>query len=192
MKEEKNDRLMLLDQFKGYRVSKGEPDIRGWDVVTTDKRKIGEVHELVIDTVDLKVRYLDVEVDGKVLDLKSNSHVLVPIAGAQLDDDDNRVYLDRISTDELKSLPPYDHRRITRDFENNVTGWFRKATSSDTDIPATPPAPTPATTTPATSATERDPFYDQEPFSDREFWRGRRKGRETETYVKPEEPRSER
>ena len=169
---------MLLENLKNFRVSKGEPDIRGWEVVTSDKRKIGEIHELVIDTVDMKVRYLDVEVDGKILDVKGNSHVLVPIAGAQLDDDDNRVYLDEISTEELKALPPYDHRRITRDFETNIASWFRKATGTGSSGSAPLLTPTPA---------GEDPFYNQEHFSERRFWGDRRKGREESSYLTPED-----
>ncbi|HVR44794.1 MAG TPA: PRC-barrel domain-containing protein [Thermoanaerobaculia bacterium] len=184
MKDENHERLMLLDNLKGYRVSKGEPDIRGWDVVASDKRKIGEVHELVIDTIDLKVRYLDVEVDEKILDAKGSSHVLVPVAGAKLDDDDNRVYLDRVSSEELKALPAYDHRSITRDFETNIASWFRRATGETEPTPT--PAPAPAADTPSP---QRDDFYQQEHLSDRKFWGERRKGRESQTYVTPDEKR---
>lgn len=127
MKDEKRERLMLLSDLKELRVSKDDPDIRGWEVVTADRKKMGKVHELVIDTIDMKVRYLDIDMDGKILDIKGSSHVLIPIAGAQLDDDDNRVYLTDITVDELRALPPYDHRRITRDFETNIGSWFDRS-----------------------------------------------------------------
>ncbi|MFN2443472.1 MAG: PRC-barrel domain-containing protein, partial [Thermoanaerobaculia bacterium] len=123
---DKRERLMLLSGLKDLRVSKDDPDIRGWEVVTADKKKVGKVHELVIDTVDMMVRYLDVDVDGKILDVKGGSHLLIPIAGAQLDDADNRVYLTDITVEELRALPPYDHRRITRDFETNIASWFER------------------------------------------------------------------
>jgi hypothetical protein len=231
MKEEKRERLMLLSDLKDLRVSKDDPDIRGWDVVTADKKKMGKVHELVIDTIDMKVRYLDIDVDGKILEIKGSSHVLIPIAGAQLDDEDNRVYLTDITVDELRALPPYDHRRITREFETNIGSWFDRARGAGGAAAATtaPPAgyderpidPRPAPRRddprgveshpdarsvdpraadaqplerqpgePLPSATRTsDPFYEKEHFSDRNFWGGRRKGREDKSYVGPEEPR---
>ena len=192
--KEPRERLMLLSDLKDLRVSKGDADIRGWEVVTADRKKMGKVHELVIDTIDMKVRYLDIDVDGKILDLKSATHILIPIAGAQLDDDDNRVYLTEITVDELRALPPYDHRRITREFEANIAGWFNRSRGT------TPPA---AETLPPVTATERpldapaagamsspataDPFYEQEHLSDRGFWGKRRTGRENTPYVAPEE-----
>ncbi|HXI13661.1 MAG TPA: PRC-barrel domain-containing protein [Thermoanaerobaculia bacterium] len=184
---EKTDRLVSLHEFKGFRVSKSDADIRGWDVVTADRKKIGKVHELIVDTVEMKVRYLDVDVDSKILDTKTNSHILIPIAGAQLDDDDNRVYLSEISMSELAALPPFDHRRITREFETNVASWFRKASS-----PAMSPAAAPdAITTP--SATDDDAsFYQQEHLSDRSFWGKRRAGHEELSYVAPDDEAAER
>jgi hypothetical protein len=181
------ERLALLHDLKQFRVRKGEPDIRGWDVVTADKKRIGEVHELIVDTVDMKVRYLDVDVDNKILDTKKNSHVLIPIAGAQLDDDDNRVYLEQISVDELMALPPYDHRKITREYETNVAGWFEKARRPN-PAPATNPAPPQrADSVQAAGVTNADDgFYRQEHFSDRRFWGNRRKGREEVGYFEHE------
>ncbi|HEU5163394.1 MAG TPA: PRC-barrel domain-containing protein [Thermoanaerobaculia bacterium] len=193
-KEESRERLMLLSELKDLRVSKGEPDIRGWDVVTADRKKMGKVHELVIDTIDMKVRYLDIDVDGKILDLKDATHMLIPIAGAQLDDDDNRVYLTEITVDELRALPPYDHRRITRDFEANIASWFTRSRATTPAPETLPPvtaterplAPPPAATM-APPADTADPFYEQEHLSDRGFWGKRRKGREDTSYIAPEE-----
>lgn len=192
--KEPRERLMLLSELKDLRVSKGEPDIRGWDVVTADRKKMGKVHELVIDTIDMKVRYLDIDVDGKILDLKSATHMLIPIAGAQLDDEDNRVYLTEITVDELRALPPYDHRRITRDFETNIASWFNRSRGTTPAPETLPPvtaterplAPPPTATIDPPSDTA-DPFYEQEHLSDRGFWGKRRRGREDEAYIAPEE-----
>jgi hypothetical protein len=202
---ESRERLMLLGELKDLRVSKGEPDIRGWDVVTADRKKMGKVHELVIDTIDMKVRYLDIDVDGKILDLKDATHMLIPIAGAQLDDDDNRVYLTDITVDELRALPPYDHRRITRDFETNIASWFNRSRGTAPARETLPPVTaTERPLPPPVIATERpldppqagtvsapsdpaDPFYEQEHLSDRGFWGKRRRGREETTYIAPED-----
>ncbi len=194
--KDNRERLMLLGDLKELRVQKGEPDIRGWEVVTADRKKMGKVHELVIDTIDMKVRYLDIDVDGKILDLKQKTHMLVPIAGAQLDDDDNRVYLTEITVDELRALPPYDHRRITRDFETNIASWFHRSRGVEPQPTAPVAPPVRAAESPAAAVDretipppmdETDPFYEQEHLSDRDFWGRRRQGRETSPYIAPEE-----
>ncbi|MGH9457621.1 MAG: PRC-barrel domain-containing protein [Thermoanaerobaculia bacterium] len=173
---ERHERLALLRELRKVRVAKGEPDIRDWDVVTADRRRIGKVHELVVDTVEMKVRYLDVEVEGKILDLRGDTHVLIPIAGAHLDNDDNRVYLDDVTVEELRALPPYDHRRITSEFEANIATWFRSARGRQIEpvLPRTEPVGEPAR---------------EELFSDRRFWGERRKGRENADYLASNEDR---
>ncbi len=161
------NRLMPLHEMKKFRVSKDEPDIRGWEVVTSDHKKIGKVHELIVDTLAMKVRYLVVDVDGSILSTKKNSHVLIPIAGAQLDDNDNRVYLD-LDVAKVVALPPYDDRPISRDYETTIARLFG---GSDETAPV---------------GSDKD-FYDQKPYADRDFWGRRRAGREDTAYIGPSE-----
>ena len=173
-------RLLRLEEMKRYRVSKGEPDIRDWEVVTRDHRKVGKVHDLIVDTSTMKVRYLDVIVSSKFLEAPSDSHVLIPIAGATLDDDDNRVYLDEVATSHLSSLPPYDHRRITRDYETSIAGLFSAAVergAAAMSQPVTPPAPQPETAD----------YYDAPRFEEKRFWGRRRVAREDQPYLTPAE-----
>lgn len=51
----------------GYKVAEGDPDVRGWDVMDRDGRRIGEVDDLLIDTEGLKVRYLEVRLDRRLV-----------------------------------------------------------------------------------------------------------------------------
>ncbi len=164
------NRLMALHEMKKFKVSKDEPDIRGWEVVTSDHKKIGKVHELIVDTLAMKVRYLVVDVEGSVLSTKSNSHVLIPIAGAQLDDADNRVYLD-MDVAKIAALPPYDDRPISRDYETTIARLF--GSSDETASPAD----------------DRD-FYDQKQYADKAFWGKRRAGREDKAYIAPADERT--
>jgi len=178
------ERLSRLGNLtKKYKIAKGESDIRGWDVVTSDRRRVGKVHDLIVDTGAMKVRYLEIEVDRKILGTKTDSRVLVPIAGASLDGDDARVYIDDVTSDKLTALPPYDGRTITRDYETMLLGLFRS-------IDATPTAgATPAAAAAATAATDAD-FYDGPDFADRQFWAKRRAGREDAPYIEPGENES--
>lgn len=168
---DRDERLVALSTMKKFRVAKGESDIRGWDVVTRDHKKIGDIHELIVDPVSLKVRYLDIALDRKLLETRDKTHILVPIAGATLDDDDNRVYIDNISAAEIEAIPPYDHRPIVREYEMMLINAFNR-----TDSAAASP-----------TVSESAEFYDRPQFSDRRFWGRRRTGREDRGYFEPDE-----
>src|SRR3954468_1592707 len=91
-----------------YEVAPGEHDVRGWDVVLGDDEEIGRVDDLIIDTTAGKVRYLVVDLDHDTLALERDRKVLVPIASAQLDIDDEQVVLGGMPRQALVSLPEYD------------------------------------------------------------------------------------
>jgi hypothetical protein len=57
MADLKEQELVSLDAG-GWEVAEGEPDVRGWNVVTADQRKIGEVDDLLADPTD-ESRYLN-------------------------------------------------------------------------------------------------------------------------------------
>ncbi|HEV2853543.1 MAG TPA: PRC-barrel domain-containing protein [Thermoanaerobaculia bacterium] len=56
-----------LKELKDYKVAKEDPDVRGWNVIGRDGRTVGEVHDLLVDTGAMRVRYLDVELDHGLL-----------------------------------------------------------------------------------------------------------------------------
>ena len=70
--------IVPLKELDDFKVAKGDPDVRGWDVIAADGTEVGEVEELLVDTAALKVRYLDVELDKDLVNAKDR-HVLVPI-----------------------------------------------------------------------------------------------------------------
>ncbi|HEX6898362.1 MAG TPA: PRC-barrel domain-containing protein [Thermoanaerobaculia bacterium] len=137
-----------LKELKDYKVASDDPDVRGWDIVARDGRKIGDVHDLLVDTVAMRVRYLDVEIDR---DLLANApavpgmahtgmtgehrHVLVPIGTARLDEDHDRIYVDSLDSDDVGVLLPYDHTAFSREYESGVRQrWDRNyAPSPDRD-----------------------------------------------------------
>lgn len=99
--------LARLEDLDDYQVADGEPDPRGWDVKTADGKTVGKVDSLVADTAAMQIRYLDVELDRKALSLREDRHVLVPVSGARLNDDDDNVLLVGTTAAQLVALPPY-------------------------------------------------------------------------------------
>jgi uncharacterized protein (TIGR02271 family) len=107
------DRVVPLNSLSGYKVADGEPDIRGWDVMASDGRRLGRVDDLLVDTQANKVRYVDVEGGAQ-------GHVTIPIGYARLERDSKQVLVDRLSDDQYQALPAYDRGPITRDYEEQV------------------------------------------------------------------------
>lgn len=106
--------LSRLDDFK---VAEHDQDVRGWDVVARDGKKIGKVDDLLVDTSMRKVRYLGVDMDrGLFANLFSgghNGHVLVPIEEVTLGRD-GQVNLTSMASTEASSLPAYDFDTFSR------------------------------------------------------------------------------
>ncbi|MFP5286127.1 MAG: PRC-barrel domain-containing protein [Thermoanaerobaculia bacterium] len=60
----------LSELLHNHRIASGDPDVRGWEVVGSDGRTLGRVHDLLVDTGSQRVRYLDVHLNA---DLTSGS-----------------------------------------------------------------------------------------------------------------------
>ncbi|HEU4457114.1 MAG TPA: DUF2382 domain-containing protein [Longimicrobium sp.] len=123
MMDEGMDRVVPMRQLDDFKVAEGDPDVRGWEVMSADGRRIGQVEELMVDTEAMKVRYLDVEVEQGMV--AEGGHVLVPIGYARLERDDRRVMVDNLQSSQLSTMPVYDRSPVTRDFEDRVETGFR-------------------------------------------------------------------
>lgn len=173
-----------LKELKDYKVAKEDPDVRGWNVIGRDGRMVGEVHDLLVDTGEMRVRYLDVELDHSLLasaptvpgaagvlgaqtapGTSGRHHVLVPIGSARLDEDHDRVYLEGLDSQDAALLPAYDHRAFNREYETGVRRRFDR--SSSPGAPAASPMP---------PVSDRD-FYAGDLYNDERFYGPRRKKR---------------
>jgi len=84
-----------LDDFK---FAKDEPDPRGWDVRSTDGSKVGKVEDLLFDTGERRIRYLEVALDKDFAKDAARDYALVPFGQARLDDDNDHVVVDLSKT----------------------------------------------------------------------------------------------
>jgi len=123
-------RLNDLDDFK---VADGFPDPRGWEVKTTDGQKIGKVGDLIVDTQQMRVRYVDVELDRSLRELAHDAttpgdqegHTLLPIGSVQLDDAHDDVRVNGYTLQQIAGLPRYGGQTITRDYETTLRDRHR-------------------------------------------------------------------
>jgi photosynthetic reaction center H subunit len=173
------DRVVPLKQLDDFKVASGDPDVRGWEVMSADGRRIGEVEELLVDTSAMKVRYLDVEVEKGMVAAGDDRHVLIPIGYARLERERDCVIVDNLSASELGGLPAYDHRPLTRDFETSVRDSFSSRGTGTSDVVAA--GGLNATGTPrgglgasGTTGSTADDFYGHQSFDDSRFYGARR------------------
>jgi sporulation protein YlmC with PRC-barrel domain len=80
--------LQPLRKTSGFRIARGEPDIRGWEVQTLNGRRVGQVDDLLVDVDSGDVVMMDVEMRG------SERHLELPLRSAQLDREQKRVIVD--------------------------------------------------------------------------------------------------
>ena len=111
-----------LDNFK---LPKDQPDPRGWDVRSADGTKIGKVEDLLFDTDERRVRYIEVAMDKEIAKSSARDYALVPIGQARLDDEHDDVIVEFSSTD-LTAAPAYDRTRLSRDYEKSLQTWTRE------------------------------------------------------------------
>ena len=131
-------RLGRVDELDDYEVADHHPDVRGWDVRAADDRKIGGVKELVADTVAMKVRYLDVELESDFRRSDEESRVLVPIEDVRFNEDDEVVRLDALASHQMREIPAHQGS-FDRDYEARLARIFRAdASRNPTDAPRSP------------------------------------------------------
>lgn len=132
----KHRRLQELGH-SDFEIVDGQPDIRGWDVKTTDGTTVGEVDELILDAQARKVRYMVVDLDNDALGLDEDRHVLIPIGLAQLHEKDDDVILSNITLAQLSQLPEYDEDNLNPEAERaicSVLGRGNTGTIVNSDV----------------------------------------------------------
>jgi uncharacterized protein (TIGR02271 family) len=152
MKDESR-RIAPLDELDNMKVADEDPDVRGWDVVAADGHRIGEVDNLIVDTSAMKVRYLSVELERGERGASGDRSILIPVGQARLDENNDRVFVNDMHAEQLRSAPTYSGR-FDRDYEDSVRTHFSGGR-------------------PSTSTSEGD-YYADRSFDDASFYGARR------------------
>jgi uncharacterized protein (TIGR02271 family) len=125
--------LVSLDDGD-WQVAEDEHDVRGWEVRTSDRRKIGSVDDLLADPTAMKVRFMTVDLDREVS--SGERTIRVPIERARLQPDERAVVIDLAGDDinryESASPRPWsdDDIRMTRAAEELRIGKRQVETGS--------------------------------------------------------------
>ncbi len=97
--------LAHASELKGYMIADPAPDIRGWAVQLRDRRAVGTVDDLVVDTNDLIVKYLELKVNREFSVGEEDEWVLVPMTTVRLDDTASVAVIDRLSVHDIERIP---------------------------------------------------------------------------------------
>jgi sporulation protein YlmC with PRC-barrel domain len=125
--------LGRLNDLSDFKVADGFPDPRGWDVKTTDGQTVGKVGDLIVDTQQMRVRYVDVELERSVGELARDAatpgdqerHTLLPIGSVELDDARDDVRVSGYTLEQIAGLPRYGGQTISRDYERSLVDRHR-------------------------------------------------------------------
>lgn len=175
IRAEGNERLLPLSNSKDFKVAKDNPDVRGWRVVGADGESLGLVKDLIVDTQEMKVRYLALTADRRFYNDNYDRYLLVPIGAAALDKKGNNVFVSNIDSKTILNYPTYQGGPITEDYEYAV----REASlhpADRTDTVRRDNVVTDQTTTvneqPATVAPRRisSDFYNNDTYNDNKFY----------------------
>lgn len=117
-------RLVRLSDLDEHRVAKDHSDPRGWEVLSSEGRRVGKVVELLVDPDVLRARYLDVRVDEKELDMEPvDRHILLPLDHVRLRDG-KKVEVDRLTRSDLRDYPVYNGLPLKEEEERRLRSVF--------------------------------------------------------------------
>jgi len=107
--------LTPLSRMDDFKITSNDPDVRGWDVLANDGKRIGKVEDMLVDRTSREVRYLAVSRDRGLFSALTggSGYVLIPVSDVRLDRD-RKVYLDSLGSSEIGSMQDYDLDSFSR------------------------------------------------------------------------------
>ena len=131
------ERVVPLNRLGDLEVADGDPDVRGWSVVSADGTRIGEVDELLVDTDAMKVRYLDVAMTPGAADGEAR-HTLIPIGYAVLDHHTHTVRATTLHAAECAAVPGYRREPLTSVGAQELDDHWRARSTASGETRVTP------------------------------------------------------
>jgi hypothetical protein len=108
--------LFYLEDLPDYEVATDYCDVRDWDVIDIDLRRVGKVSHLLVNKIAERVVYLDVEVDKNLieesyqtyqvpanqgihgfLNKEGDDHLIIPIGMVILNEEKKQVLVTKIN-----------------------------------------------------------------------------------------------
>ena len=84
--------LQRMEDLEHWTIAEGEPDIRGWDILTQEGDHVGKVHDLIASPKTQHVYFILAQIGG--LWGMGGRHVLVPLDRIHLNRENHQVRID--------------------------------------------------------------------------------------------------
>jgi sporulation protein YlmC with PRC-barrel domain len=118
-------RIVPLREAKDFKLAKGDPDPRGWNVFGADGERIGVVSDLLVDPAALKIRYLAVDLLDDLFKLKEDRRVVIPTEVVDLRERGKDVWIKELNSTDMAQLPAYTGGSVDPLVEERVRSAFR-------------------------------------------------------------------
>ncbi|MDT0676258.1 hypothetical protein [Autumnicola musiva] len=149
--ETRNKHLYHFSELSDYKISKHDPDVRGWSVKDRDNRVIGKVDNLLVNKELDRVVYLDVEVDNTIIEAnhdpygspsnenvhefineEGENHIIIPIGMVGFDRDQKFVFTDTVDYQTFAETKRYrSGTNVERHYENNVLKSYKRSSPDE-------------------------------------------------------------
>ena len=110
------ERFARLDDVRDLEVSDDDPDVRHWNVVASDGKRIGKVEHLIVDRPAMKVRYLEVGIEGDT-ERTPGRDVLIPLSDVSLDRGGETVRVSSLSSSAVLQLPAFTGLPVADEYD---------------------------------------------------------------------------
>jgi len=97
--------LVPMSDIPNYMIADPSPDIRGWTVTLRDGRTVGKVDDLVVDTDDLTVKYMEVRLNREFRLQDEDEWLLLPISVAHPDEARDKIIVERLPAGGFSAMP---------------------------------------------------------------------------------------
>lgn len=121
-----DSRVVPLSAAKDFRLEKGAPDVRGWNVFGADGERVGVVSQLLVDPTALKVRYAEVDVHEDLYRWRDDRRVLVPLELIDLRERGKDAWVKELNAAEVARLPAYTGGPVSAAMEMAVQRAFSR------------------------------------------------------------------
>jgi hypothetical protein len=120
----KGTTLQRLDESPDLQVADGDPDVKDWDVVSADDRKIGTVEHLIADPEAMRICYLEVGLEAETSEVTRTRDVLIPIEYVDVDESEATVRVPLKASTLVEHLPAFTGFPVPAEYDEQ----FRMAT----------------------------------------------------------------
>lgn len=94
------------------------PDVRGWKVLDPDGNLVGAINDLIVDTGQQRIRYLDIDLKDGFRGQVGDQHLLMPIGLMMADRENENVRVMPTGREVLQQAPLFEGTKMDEGYES--------------------------------------------------------------------------